>query len=114
MSAHWIKNEHWLPDEMKQGWNWSLKKELMFGNPNKPLSLVFEILHQVHVHLYIITGPNISFLMPDKRPFTHSSEMQGLQEQPYEVLPPGVCSGQKHYLRGIHVCAEQQHVEENR
>lgn len=52
--------------------------------------------------------------MPDKRPFTHSSEMQGLQEQPYEVLPPGVCSGQTHYLRVIRVCTEQQHVEDNR
>lgn len=37
--------------------------------------------------------------IPDKRPCAHSSGMQGLEEQPYQVLPPGVCSGTETLFR---------------
>ena len=115
MSAHWIKKEHWLPDEMKQGWNWSLKKELMFGNPNKPLSLVFEIFHQVHVYIYTLLQVQIfhsKCLTRDLLPITVKCRDCKSNLMKYCLL---VCVlGQKHYVGGIHVCTEQQHVEDNR
>ena len=45
MTTHWRNKEHWLPDEMKEGWGWHSKSELWdgcrfaelsyFWNPNR-------------------------------------------------------------------------------
>ena len=38
ISAHWSEKDHWLPDEMKQGWGWNLKRELWDGTRFAELS----------------------------------------------------------------------------
>jgi hypothetical protein len=38
MSAHWEEKDHWLPEEMKEGWGWHLKKELWDGTRFADLS----------------------------------------------------------------------------
>lgn len=31
MTAHWSQRDHWLPDEMKEGWGWPVKHEIWDG-----------------------------------------------------------------------------------
>ena len=31
MTAHWSQRDHWLPDEMKDGWGWPVKHEIWDG-----------------------------------------------------------------------------------
>ena len=55
MSVHWSEKEHWLPDEMRQGWGWNLKKELWDGTRFAELSYFW--------------NPNATWILPVRCPF---------------------------------------------
>lgn len=55
MSAHWTEQEHWLPDEMKQGWGWNFKKELWDGTRFAELSYFWD--------------PNAAWILPVRCPY---------------------------------------------